>query len=552
MDWPLAALAALPIAIVGLLMVFRSWPAKWAMPVGWTASVLIASFWWKMPVRWVAASTIAGAINTLNILLIILGALMILQMLKKSGALEAISVSIASISEDRRMQAIIIAWFMVSFMEGAAGFGTPAAIAAPLLVGLGFPPLVAVICTLIGDSTAVTFGAVGVPIWGGFEPLRNMVGLPPGINFAELLGTVGSLAAIFHLAAGIFIPLIMVSVMTRITSGSFREGLKIFPAALFAGVIYTVSQALIAVFVSYELPSLLGSLIAFGIFLFTLRQGFLAPKRTWDFPANDKWPAEWEGEVKAGHGAIVERRQLSRSRAWLPYAIVGIILIFTRLQYFGLTSFLQSVAFSWHNILGTGMSEGIQPLYNPGIIPFLPVALLVPLMHGIGRREAIEAVCETVKMIAPAAIALFFALGMVYVMMNSGRASAQDSMLLVMAQAAAGAAGRVWYLVAPFVGVLGSFISGSNTVSNIMFGAFQVSTAVQVGLPVAPILALQAVGGAAGNMICIHNVVAALTTVGLLGKEGLVIRMNLPISLLYALISGTAGWIATAAFALSF
>jgi len=146
-------------------------------------------------------------------------------------------------------------------------------------------------------------------------------------------------------------------------------------------------------------------------------------------------------------------------------------------------------------------------------------------------------------MIGPAAIALFFALAMVYVMIHSGSASPRDSMLLVMAEAAADTVGGIWYLAAPLVGALGSFISGSNTVSNIMFGVFQLDTAEQIGLPAAPVLALQAVGGAAGNMIAVHNIVAVLTTVGLLGKEGIVIRKNLPVALAYALVTGLAGWI---------
>ena len=118
-------------------------------------------------------------------------------------------------------------------------------------------------------------------------------------------------------------------------------------------------------------------------------------------------------------------------------------------------------------------------------------------------------------------------------------------MLIVMAGAAADLTGKIWYLVAPMVGVLGTFISGSNTVSDIMFGAFQLSTAYEIGLPAVSVLALQAVGGAAGNLICIHNVVAVLTTVGLLGREGSVVRKNLPVALLYALVAGILAWIIT-------
>lgn len=545
MNWIMAMVAALPIVIVGVLMVVFSWPAKRAMPIGWIAAAVIAIVGWSMPFRWLAAATIAGFINALDILIIVFGALIILQLLRKSGAIDSISRSMAGVSRDRRVQVIIIAWFMVSFLEGAAGFGTPAAVGAPLLVGLGFPPLIAVVSTLIGDSTAVTFGAVGVPIWGGFEPLRNLVSLPEGATFNDFLRDIGAYAAVFHFAIGTFVPLTIVAIMTKVAEGSFRRGLEIWPLALFAGLVFTVPQLLIATLVGYELPSLLGSLIALPIFVFAVSRGFLQPKRSWDFPRREKWPEDWEGKIKAGTDLPAQKKPMPAWKAWLPYLIIGLVLLVTRLEVFQLTPTLQSISLTWNDILGTGINRGIAPLYNPGIIPFLLVAGAVPFLYRLDWRQTASVARETVRMIVPAAIALLFTLGMVFIMMNSGEPTEEDSMLIVMAMAAADLTGSVWYLVAPMVGALGTFVSGSNTVSDIMFGAFQLNTAEEVGLPVVSILALQAVGGAAGNMICIHNVVAVLTTVGLLGREGSVVRKNLPVALLYALLAGALAWLIT-------
>jgi lactate permease len=175
-DLLLTVVATLPIVIVGVLMVVFSWSAVKAMPIGWIAAAMIGGIGWDMPLRWLGAATLGGMINAVDILMIVFGALLILQLLRESGAIGSIAASMASISRDRRVQVIVIAWLMGSFLEAVAGFGTPAAIGAPLLVGLGFPPLIAVISTLIGDSTAVTFGAVGLPIWGGFEPVRRSGG----------------------------------------------------------------------------------------------------------------------------------------------------------------------------------------------------------------------------------------------------------------------------------------------------------------------------------------------------------------------------------------
>lgn len=541
-NWTQAVLATVPIASVGVLMVFFSWPALRAMPVGWAAAALIAGLAWDMPARWIGAATLAGCINAADILLIVFGALLLLQLLRASGAIAGIAASLAAVSADRRVQLIIIAWFMGSFIEGAAGFGTPAAICAPLLVGLGFPPLIAVTATLIADSAAVSFGAAGLPIWGGFEPLREAIETGANGEFREVLRRTGAFTGIFHFAAGTFVPLAMAAVTTRMVEGSARKGLAIWPLALLAGLLFTVPQMLIAVFVSVELPALLGSLVGLPLFVFAVSRGFLAPKDPWDLPPRDRWPAAWEGNLEAGAG--IQGRPMRAWKAWMAYAVIGLFLLLTRLNVLHLATLLRSVRIGWTNILGTSISRDMAPLYNPGLLPFLLVAACTPLFYRLGLRKAVRVAAGTLRMVAPAAVALLFTLGMVFVMMHSGDAAGRSSMLIAMAEAAAAVAGKAWYLAAPVVGLLGSFIAGSNTVSNIMFGPFQLSTAARTGLPAVVVLALQAVGGAAGNMICVHNVVAVLTTVGLLGREGAVVRRNLPVALLYALIAGAVAWAA--------
>jgi len=550
----LALLAALPIIIVGILMIGYMWPASKAMPFGWLSALIIAAVGWGMPLKWLSAATIGGVINAFSILLIVFGALLILQLMKKSGGVYGISHSMTSISVDRRVQVIIIAWLMGSFFEGAAGFGTPAAVAAPLLVGMGFPPLIAATSALIADSAAVTFGAVGVPIWGGFAALENIIEFPiqsmgASIGFTQFLQNIGAFSALLHFLVGSFIPLVIVLLMTKIVDGSYKKGLEVLPLALFGGFIFTTFELLLAFFVGPELPSLLGALIALPVFIFAVSKGFLVPKEKWDFPSHDQWDDEWEGKIKAGEQDVdAVKKDVSTFKAWLPYALIGLILLAGRLEIFNLTPLLKRWTIGWTDIFGTGIGKVITPLYNPGIFPFVFVALLIPFLHGLDSSKTKDAWKETFKMIQPAAIALFFALGMVYIMMNSGGAAGEQSMLLVMAEFAAATLGSIWYLVAPLVGILGAFISGSNTTSDIMFGPFQYGTAVASGTAVTPILALQALGGAAGNMICIHNVVAAATTVGLVGKEGLIIRKNLPVALFYGLIAGALAWIITIFF----
>jgi len=542
--------ALLPIILISILMIGFLWPSKKAMPLGWAVAAVVAYFGWNMPLRWISAATIAGIINAVDILFIVFGALSILQLMRAGNGLSTISQSMAGISTDRRIQVIIIAWLMGAFLEGAAGFGTPAAVAAPLLTGLGFPPLIAAAAALMADSTPVTFGAVGVPIWGGFAALESVREWPIEelenglLTFTEFLKNIGAFAGAIHFLIGSFMPLVIVTMMTKIATGSVREGLRVWPAALLGGIVFTVPQLLIALFVGPELPALLGALIGLPVFVFLVKKGVAMPRDHWNFTPQKTWPAEWTGTLKPGEKSDVsEAETMHPVRAWIPYILVGLLLLIGRLPALGINPLLKSWSIGWENILGTKISKHILVLYNPGIVPFLLIAAILPLLHGLSFEKTRSAFAQAFSMMIPASIALIFTLSMVFIMMHSGDAASGSGMLIVLAEAAAKVAGDFWLFVAPLVGALGTFISGSNTVSDIMFGPFQYDTAVASNTAVVPVLALQAVGGAAGNMICIHNVVAVLTTVGLVGKEGLVIRKNVGVCVGYCLLAGLFGWI---------
>ena len=534
----LALIALVPILVVGIMMIGFNLPSTKAMPVGFVLAGVIAMTFWKMPFTWAAAATISGVINTIDILLIVYGALLILQIMRKSGGVDGIAHSMASVSTDRRVQVIVIGFLMGAFFEGAAGFGTPAAVAAPLLVGLGFPPLVAAMVALIGNSTPVSFGAVGTPVIGGFASLTDIAaaGGYQG-DFLSFLAEIGSFITLSQFVIGSLIPLAMVCTMTLITEGSIKKGLEVTPLAVFGGLVFTIPQVLLAYFVGPEIPSLLGALIAIPVFVISIKKGLFMPKKAWDFKPQNQWDADWVGTVSVGSSRGDSEKPMSAAKAWAPYILIGILLLLGRLKWIGLTPYLKMVNFTWSNILGTSISRGVTPLYNPGVIPFMLVALVIPFMHGMDKKEAFKAWLDTLGQIKSAAIALFFALSMTYILMNSGAATGTDSMLIVMAKTAASAAGKGWYFVAPMVGILGSFVAGSATVSDIMFGALQFSAAQEVGLPVIAILSLQTIGAAAGNMICVHNVVSVLTTVGLVGKEGKVIKNNIKICIAYGIIS---------------
>ncbi|MCF7708087.1 MAG: L-lactate permease [Verrucomicrobia bacterium] len=543
----LALMASVPILALLILMVGFRWPATKTMPVAWLVAALLAFFVWEMPAVWIAAASINGVIITLKILIIIFGALLVLFTLRESGALDAINRGFTNISEDRRIQAILIAWMFGSFIEGAAGFGTPAALGAPLLLALGFPALAAVMVALVGNSTAVTFGAVGIPIWGGMGWTLNVPSVinaaeQQGMSFDALIHKIGIWAAVPHALVGTLVPLMMVCMLTRFfgENKSFREGLKVWPYALYAGACFTIPYLLTAVLIGPEFPSLLGGLFGLGILALTTRAGFLVPKEKWDFPPQETWLPEWMGTIPASPKNI--NSHIGLVRAWIPYILIAFLLALSRLKFLPFGTWLNAWSIKLTNILGVGLDSSIEPLYLPGLFPFVIVALLCIPLFKMESSMVSRAWKETFVRLVNPAIALVFAVPMVRIMIQSGH-NPNDvlSMPLVMAKFVADTAQGVWPLFAPFIGALGAFMAGSNTVSDMLFALFQYGVADELGLSRLIILGLQAVGGAMGNMICVHNVVAACATVGLVGAEGLLIRRNIIPMTIYGLLAGTLG-----------
>lgn len=546
-DTFLALIAFSPIVVAAILLVGLNWPAKKAMPVALGVTVLISLLVWDMSVTRVLASVFQGLGITVSVLWIVFGAIFLLNTLKHTGAITTIRNGFTGISSDRRVQAIIIAWCFGSFIEGASGFGTPAAIAAPLLVAIGFPAMAAVLMGMMIQSTPVSFGAVGTPIIVGVNKgldVHNIseVLVAGGSNWEAYLQQITSGVAIIHACVGTFIPVLMAIMLTRFfgKNKSWTEGLDIIPFALFAGVAFTVPYALTGVYLGAEFPSLIGGLVGLAIVVSAAKRGFLVPKTKWDFESEDKWPTEWLGSLKVD---LKEKQEkpMSMAVAWAPYVALAVILVISRVNV-EFKGFLKSVSLPFSNILGeTGISTAIQPLYLPGgILVF--VALLAALFHTKSVKPLAQAFGESSKTLIGAGFVLMFTIPMVRIFINSGiNAADLASMPVTAANFAAGIAGEAFPMLSATVGALGAFIAGSNTVSNMMFSQFQFEVAQTLSISTTVIIALQAVGAAAGNMIAIHNVVAASATVGLLGSEGKILRKTVIPTCYYVLVTGAIG-----------
>ncbi|WP_421175096.1 L-lactate permease [Aeromonas enteropelogenes] len=546
-DTLLALVAFSPIVVAAVLLVGLNWPAKRAMPIAFILTVFIALWGWQMSPTRVLASSLQGLIITVTVLWIVFGAILMLNTLKHTGAISAIRGGFTNISPDRRIQAIIIAWCFGAFIEGASGFGTPAAIAAPLLVAIGFPALAAVLLGMMIQSTPVSFGAVGTPILVGINKGLDNQAIghtlsAGGSSWDIYLQQVTTNVALIHATVGTLMPVLMVMMLTRFfgRNRSWTEGLSILPFAIFAGLAFTLPYALTGMLLGPEFPSLIGGLVGLALVVTAARRGFLVPKNTWDFAPEKEWPAEWLGSLKLDLKEAAGR-PMSLMLAWLPYVALALLLVASRVSPEFKASLL-SVSLAFTDLLGEkGVSASIEPLYLPGGLLVL-CALLATLIQARGLTPLGRAVSESSRTLIGAGFVLIFTVPMVRIFINSGVNGADlASMPVTTANFAAGLVGEFFPAMSATIGALGAFIAGSNTVSNMMFSQFQFEVAQTLGVSTAAMLALQAVGAAAGNMIAIHNVVAASATVGLLGREGATLRKTALPTLYYLLATGLIG-----------
>ncbi len=546
----LALLSLLPIISVAVFLVALRWPASRAMPIAFIVCALLALFVWQVPVAVVTAASVNGIVIAATLIFIIFGAIALMNTLQESGGLYAIRAAFSDISPDRRVQVIIIAWLFGSFIEGSAGFGTPAAVAVPLLVGLGFPAMAAVIAGMVIQSSPVSFGAAGTPILVGVgtglsndASVQQFLATTDYASFAALLDSIAIKVAFLHTLVGTFVPLIVVSMMTGLfgANRSFAEGLRAWKFALFAAFAMTVPYLLAAVFLGPEFPSVVGGLVGLAIVVTAARNNFLTPKDEWHFPEKSRWLPEWSGTIEIRPDQIANRNVTILS-AWSPYIVVAVLLVITRLDVLPFKSLMQGVAIRIPELFGTNIAVNVAPLYLPGTV-FLVAVLFTYFIHRMDRPAIGRALSKSGKTAIQASTALIFTVPMVQVFINSnGGAAGYERMPIELADGVAALAGSAWPFFATFIGGLGAFVAGSNTVSNMMFSSFQFGVGQRIGVDPTWVVALQAVGGAAGNMICVHNVVAASAVVGMLGREGLIIRRTFFPFVYYALFSGSIGY----------
>ncbi len=495
-----ALIALIPIAVVLILMLVARWPAVRAGAAGLVVALVIAVLLFPFEdvpggiVVGIAGAAAEAVFIALTILWIILPALAIYRLQTETGAVDSLRTGLTQLSSDPRLTALVVAWFFALLLEGAAGFGTSAALAAPFLIAIGMGPVAAVTAAMVGHILGVTFGAVGTPV----VPMVAASGLDP-LEISSAMAVQASIV-------GWVIPIVVAVLIARAYADESPQPLPTRLAlGVGAAVAFLVPYTLIAFFVGPELPTLGGAIVGGAAFILFIRRRNVGALPEIDTPAG-----------------------MSLTRAMAPYLILVALVLVTRLVG-PLQEWLQGMAITWEAADGT-FSGSFQPFYHPGTMLFLAF-LGGALVQGARPAQMSAALGGAGRTLIPVGAALIAMLGLARILVHAGMVDA-------IAAAAADALGGAWPLLAPAVGALGTFVTGSATASNALFSDLQVATATAIGQDVATILGAQGLGAALGNAIAPHNLIAAAAIVALAGRENEILRRTLPVVIPLVIAAG--------------
>lgn len=496
-----------------------------AAAVGLASAFLLAVFVWGMPMGTAVSSVVYGAAyGIFPIVWIVITAVWVYNMTVESGEFEIIKDSLARLTDDRRLQAIFIAFAFGSFIEGTAGFGTPVAITAAMLVGLGFNPLYAAGLCLIANTAPVAFGAIGVPI--------IVAGQVSGLDTMTISKIVGRQLPFLS---------ILVPLWLCVTMCGFKRALEALPAIIVAGVCFAGSQYLFSNFHGPTLPDIMSAIVTlFGLMLL-LR--VWKPATSWRF-AGEKAVVQ-TGPGHSG-GAII--------RAWMPYIILAIMVFFWGLPQFKslldtATGAIASKGFGWPGLQGEvvrtapivaadgvyGAFFKVNWLSAAGTAILLSGFLAVPFMPGYGYGKALPCFFRTWYQLRFPVLTIAMILGLAMLMNYSGMSSSLGIGFTL--------TGGLFPFFSPLLGWLGVFLTGSDTSSNALFCGMQRSTAEVVGMSPELAVAANSSGGVTGKMISPQSISVATAATNMVGQEGNLFRFTLGHSIAMTLFICVLTWL---------
>jgi lactate permease len=499
-----ALVAFLPLLWLLFSLGYMKMAAHKACFISLIVSAIIAVVGWHMPAPFVLTSTLEGIVLAVwPILWVIVAAIFTYNVTMATGAMDKIKGLMSSLSGDRRIQALLIAWGFGAFLEAAAGFGTAVAIPTAILIGLGFNPFFASIICLIANTVPVAFGAVGLPV----VTLAQVADL----NLMQLTYDIALQLTPFV----VLIPFGLVLILTK-----SLKGLKgVMGVALAAGLGFAIPQLLVARFVGPELTAILGSVVSMACV--ALMAKFSPPKEEWRFP----------NEEKSERRSVIDTTFTEQIVAWSPYILLFIFILGSSSLVPPIAKLLGSVKSVVSIYEGPGGKPyAIQWLATPGTMIFL-AAIIGGLIQGASLSKLLKLFGQTLVQLTKTAATVASIVAMAKVMGYSGMVSG-------IATALASLAGPFFPLIAPLIGALGTFVTGSDTSANVLFGGLQKQTALQIGADPHWVAAANTAGATAGKMISPQSIAVATSATGQGGNEGDILRVTIVYCLIYVVVLG--------------
>jgi lactate permease len=494
-----ALLAVVPILFIFWALIIKKMKGYQASLMATSLAILIAISAYGMPLKLALLSTANGALYGLfPICWIIITAVFLFNITIKSGQFEIIKHFMASITSDRRLQALLIAFSFGSFLEGTAGFGAPVAITAAMLVGLGFNPLYAAGICLIANTAPVAFGAIGIPI-----TVASQVTSIPEMAISQLVGRTLPILSVV-------LPFYLVNIMA-----GFKKSLEVLPAIIVSGVSFAFLQWSSSNFMGPALPDVIAGIGSILSLMLLLK--FWKPKNIWRFP-NEPAPTI-NTDIKYTTGQIL--------RAWSPFILLTLFIMAWGMkpikEVFNAIGTLQFEFPGIHNVIMDKSGKGIAHIFKFNYLSASGTAILfsaivsMPLI-GIKLKDALTIFKETLIQLKFPILTISAVLGFAYIVNDSG-------ITLTMAEALANT-GFLFPFFAPVLGWLGVFITGSDTSANALFGKLQASTATSIGVDPVITVGANVSGGVVGKMISPQSIAVAAAAGDLIGKESDLFRFT--------------------------
>ena len=499
-----ALVAGIPLYILFYMLAVKRAKGHFAAGTALLGALGVSIFVWGMPAKLAVSSVLYGAaIGLFPIVWIVITAIWVYNMTVESGQFEVIKSSLACVTEDRRLQAILIAFAFGSFIEGTAGFGTPVAITAAMLVGLGFNPLYAAGLCLIANTAPVAFGALGIPIIAVAELTK--------IDLMKISAIVGRQLPFLS---------IIVPLWLSVTMCGFKRSMEILPAIIVAGVCFAGSQFLVSNYVGPMLPDVISAIVTIvGMFAFLK---VWKPKSIWRFA--DEPATTGPATCAYSSGEVL--------RAWMPWLVLAAAVFVWGLKDAQAVLNTVTMKLDWpalHNLViktapiaadkAYGAVYKFNWLSSPGSAVFVAGILSIFILPNYGLGKAFGCFFRTIKQLRFPIVTIAMIVGLAYIMNYSGMSSS-----LGLAFTLTGS----WFpFFAPIIGWLGVFLTGSDTSSNLLFGSLQQTTAQQIGVDPALCVAANSSGGVTGKMISPQSISVATAAANMVGQEGNLFRFTL-------------------------